>query len=267
MAAPSDPTRDALLEDLRRLRRMSGPLTADRLAQLDNLTGYLGSGSGEQAFTALMSLRRRHGQDVEADIGAYFFTAGWKVGRDTLDQRLSHYAKRYHVNERTALRRSNRGAFRLATLIRETLRYDRPWIRLFAFQTAAVMKSSLYVELDEGEDWRRPRVYICGQRIENLEFGLKVTETLSYRIGCIVQLPDQQLDVNVNGLDALASIHVVWAMPVWPSWDVTAHLADNRLFEHLNVERAGTATIHIKWISVGAAETRETPLLKAPSWE
>lgn len=262
----ADPIGELLLVDLRHLRRMPGDVELERIVQLETLVQFVGAGSVEQTYSALLELRRLHAPDAESDIGAYFFTAGLDVGKFTLDQRLSRYAEAHHVNPRTALRRSDRGALKLSAIIRDSLEFDRPWCRMIAIQNGPVCQFSLYVELDANADWRRPHVFINCKRDRDIEFPLRNVEGRERRLSCLVRLPDQHLDTSVGELGALAFVQVIWAMPIWPAWDVVAHMADNRLLVHLDVQRAGTAQVNVEWSTAGAAESRGTPLVHFSEW-
>jgi hypothetical protein len=264
--APADPIVETLLIDLRRLRRMPGELGVGRFVELQVLTDFVGAGSIEQANSALVELQQLHGSDPESDVGAYFFTAGLNIGRSSLDQRLKQYAEQYSVDPRTALRRSDRGAVKLSTIIRHSLQYDRPWCRVVAVQSGPTFLFSIYIELDVNSDWRRPRVSMNGTRYHDVEFTLKGVETNRNRLSSLVRLPGQALDTSVGGSDPLVEIGVTWAMPIWPSYDVTAHLADNRLTARLITDPKGMAEIQLRWATEAAAESRDNPLAWFPTW-
>ena len=243
-----------MLDNLKRLRRMAGSWGVERLDGLPSLVDYCGHGNVHNAFEALEALRRRHGTDPASDVGAYFYSAGWKVGRETLDQRLSVYSREFGVVERTALRRSDRGARQLASLIRPQSRYDRPIARLYCFQRGSVIKTRLALLVEEDASWRRPAVYLNGERQERRDWKFGDSSLARHFIEAREEYPDTPLDYSVDARDALASVRVLWVMPVWPSWDVTTHALDPRLFVHTELNTNGDIEVRFKWWSETARE-------------
>ena len=248
-----DPTRDILLADLRRLRRTPGELTQERIA----------AGDVDQAYAVLMKLLEQHEDDQDGDILAFFYTCGWTIAGDTLDIRLKRYAEMFHVQERTALRRSDRGAFKLASLVRHRLNFDRPLARIFTFQNGPSVRAWVEVTVEESSDWSRPRVYIQGERVEGLEFPLNRPGFNDRYLSSLERLPDTALDPSVDEFESLVSIRVSWSMPIWPSWDLTSHIVDDRLYARLQVDRAGTAEVGICWINEYAIGSSSGPFKEA----
>ncbi|MEI2826883.1 MAG: hypothetical protein V9F04_11085 [Dermatophilaceae bacterium] len=253
------------MSELRRLRRMSGQWSIERLDGMNVLVDYCGHGNVHNAYHTLEALRKRHGSDPHSDIAAYFYTAGWKLGQATLDQRLHRYARKFHVVERTALRRSDRGASQIATLIRSVEMYDRPLGRLYCFQRGSVVSTKLYLIVERGASWRRPSVYLNGTKQPRQEWELHTSSMKEYLLEGREEYDLVELDYSVPELEALATIMVIWPMPVWPQWDVTTHILDNRLFAHTELSTSGRIEVHFKWWNDGARKTG-SETLELPGW-
>lgn len=261
-----DPTRDFLVTALRRLRRGAGDFDKWRVAADDTLQEWIGEGDLDQAWNVITQLIEQNKKDPNSDVFAFFISCGWQTPGDTLDIRLRKYADTYHVEERTARRRSDRGAIKVAKMLRDALRYDRPLAQFFIFQDGPILIPWVTIHVEEDSQWRRPRVYVNDQRVTQLTFDLKKRGFAGY-LKSSERVPDIPLDLAAKGREALASIRVHWAMPIWPSWDLCSHLADNRLIARLTVEKDGVAEARIAWLDDQAAATRDRPLEKAPTYE
>jgi hypothetical protein len=251
-----DPTRDLLLAGLRRLRRTPGGLTRQAVAGEEVLVEYLGEGDADQAHGVLMQLIEDHEDDPEGDIGTFFRTCGWQIEGETLDARLKRYAQRFHVDERTALRRSDRGARKLARLLRDSLVYDRPFARLFLFQSGATVTAWVEVHVERSSHWRRPTVRVNGDVLD-LTFRLDREGSTDKFLSSLEKLPALPLDTSSAALEPLLTVQVDWSMPVWPAWDLTTHLADERLFSRMQTDRAGRVELQVSWINEAAANSRD----------
>nr|WP_127891544.1 hypothetical protein [Streptomyces sp. S10(2018)] len=256
-----DPTRDHLVAALRQLRRAPGEFSKQRVSTDDVLREWIGEGDVDQAWNVITRLVERSRGDREGDTFAFFITCGWETPGDTLDARLKQYAKKFHVDERTALRRSDRGAIKVAQLLRNALLHDRPLAQLFVFQDGATVNSWLTVHVEEGSDWRRPHVYVNNEKLEKLHFELKGRGLGETYLRSSVQIPETRLDATAGYLEPLVSIRVVWAMPIWPAWDLTSHMIDNRLYSRLALEKDGVAEIKIYWLDEEAVRSRDRPLM------
>ncbi|MEO7017650.1 MAG: hypothetical protein ABI067_14105, partial [Leifsonia sp.] len=157
-----DALREELLAELRVLRRGPGPFGQDRVAESEMLIDFVGRGSVEQAYTTLLDVLDHEGKDPEAPIRAYFEAAGYRTAGENLDERLKSYATAHNVDQRTGLRRSDRGAEQLSFILRDGFNYERPWANLIAVQSGPLVTLSVSVELPEHSKWRRPHVYING---------------------------------------------------------------------------------------------------------
>jgi len=259
----SDPTRELLVAALRRLRRAPGAFNKQRVAADDALREWIGEGDLDQAWSVLAGLVERHQHDLDGDIHAYFTTCGWTMPGDTLDARLKGYAAKHHVDERTALRRSDRGAIKLAQVLRDHLLYDRPLARIYVYQDGSNVRSWVDVYIEKNGDWRRPRVYVNGQRLEQLTFNLNPSRHMTGYLSCSEPLPELKLDLATGKFEPLLSIRVIWAMPIWPAWDLTSHMVDERLFSRLTVDKEGSAEVRLYWFGDQAFESRGEPLKKA----
>ena len=83
---------------------------------------------------------------------------------DNLDLRLKEYANEHRVDQRTALRRSDRGAARLSYIIRDSYLYERPMGNLVAFQHGAMINVKVSIEvIEQPQQLRRDRLPL-GQR-------------------------------------------------------------------------------------------------------
>ncbi|MFM9877412.1 MAG: hypothetical protein ACKVOG_06130, partial [Rhodoglobus sp.] len=114
-----DALRLQLLDELRDLRRGEGAFAPDRLADCEALIRVVGMGSVEQLEGTLMETFKRYSAEPDGDIRAFLETSGIGLDGKSLNQRLDAYAALHHVDRRTGLRRSDRGAAKLATLFRD----------------------------------------------------------------------------------------------------------------------------------------------------
>ena len=135
-----DPVAEEIAADLLWLRRQRGDFNT-RLACALRLIDNIGGGSLRNAKSELERIRRDHAGDRDSEVTAYFASAGYRTPGDSLDQRLKVYASRRHVVERTALRRSDRGAEAIALMLRDRLRYARPWAYLVVTQRETTLKA------------------------------------------------------------------------------------------------------------------------------
>lgn len=229
MAELKDPVRDQLVKELRAIRKMSGLPVSERLSGQNELVEALGMGDVDRAWHRLLRIREEHGTDPETDIGAYFYLSGWDIGRDNLDQRLEQYAKTYFCKERTALRRGDRGAAKLATIVRDRAETNRPWGMISIFQGGTNVDFIVRLMMAY-ESWRPAEIRINGDDVSEPPFTLH--ENPDVMGGYYHQLVVQGVPLNTDGSDAskMASIVVHWPMPVWPTWQTMTHVADPRIW-------------------------------------
>lgn len=261
-----DPLREDLLTELRALRRGAGPFGQDRVTQSEMLIDFVGCGSVEQAYTTLLDVLDREGKDPESPIRAFFEAAGHGTAGENLDERLKSYAAAHNVDQRTGLRRSDRGAEQLSFILRDGFNYDRPWANIIAVQSGGLVTLSVSVVLPEYSKWRRPHVYINDTFQENRRFELHDSETSAGRVMGLERFPDLELDTTVDEDTPLLEVRVVWVMPVWPSWQNGTHLVDPRLFAKLVNNRDQSAELSINWANAAAAKDRDRPLADYPGW-
>lgn len=219
---PKDPVRDNLRLELRAIRKMAGMPAASRLTGQHELIDALGHGDVQRAWARLERIRDDYGADPETDIGAYFYSAGWGVGRETLDQRRKEYAKQFHCTDRTALRRSDRGIDELATIIRDEAEAKRPWGLITVFQSGD--KADFIVRLMMAyESWRPAEIRLNGTDISEPVFTLhkNADVTGGYYYQLIAEAVP--LDMSVPEGGTMASLIVHWPMPVWPTWQTVSH--------------------------------------------
>ncbi len=256
-----DPLRLDLLEDLRLIRLGTGEFSIERLTFAESLTDFLGRGSVEQAFTSLLDYLAQQGGDLEGDVRAYFETCGVGISLDNLDLRLKEYATGHRVDQRTALRRSDRGAARLSYIIRDSYLYERPMGNLVAFQHGALINVNVSIEVIEQSQYRRPQVYINDVLQDGLEFTLHESETHPMLLEGKQSFWDIPLNIDASEDDPLATVHIAWVMPVWPTWSLGATFLDSRLYAKLSVSRNNFVEMDIHWANEESASSRDRPLL------
>lgn len=241
-----DPLRLELLAELRALRRGPGPWGVERVALAEMLTDLVGGGSVEQAHTTLLDVLDRDGKDPDGSIRAYFETAGFQAEGGNLDERLKTYARMHSVDQRTGLRRSDRGAEQLSFVLRDVLNYDRPWANIFAAQAGNLVQLGVSVYVPEYSKWRRPHVYINDEFQEHRLFELHGSELAGMLVGR-EDFRDITLGPAADEDTPLLVVRIVWVMPVWPSWQSGIHLDDPRLLAKLVNDRDHSAEVTIGW--------------------
>lgn len=241
-----DAVLDALVLDLREMRRRPGLPSVVRLEGLDQLVDVLGGGNVERTWESIERLRRDHGQDAESAVGAFFFTAGWAIGLDTLDQRLTVYAERYHVDPQTARRRSDRGIRVVAQQIRDGAELARPWGVISVFQSGDAAQVVLDFHL-AFETLRPPVIHLNGDVVETAPFRPTPDPHDEGGFWFRLVLPECSLDLDVGFAQEMLKVRVDWAMPIWPTWQVLSWTADPRLMTRLRTFRARAAEMTIEW--------------------
>ncbi|PPF20837.1 hypothetical protein C5B95_07165 [Rathayibacter sp. AY1A7] len=201
-------------------------------------------GSVEQAHATLFEMFKRYSVEPDGDIRAFLETSGVGLRGTSLNKRLEAYALAHHVEERTGLRRSDRGADKLATLFRDEALFFRPWGHLTIYQFGSRVLASIALHADPGSEYSPPAVWINDQRLENLAFEFSAP---SDRTGYIRALQ------HVDGFELepagkwLFKIDVEWRMPVWPQWVLAAQLADPRLVAKVQTQRNFMTEATITW--------------------
>ncbi|WP_146083731.1 hypothetical protein [Rathayibacter sp. AY1C6] len=261
-----DALRKDLRDELRLLRRGSGVFGLDRVAPLEVLTEIVGRGSVEQAYTTLLDVLERDGKNLEGDIRAFFETAGLGLEGSNLDERLKAYAALHFEDQRTGLRRSDRGAERLSFILRDEFNYERPWANIIAAQSGGYATVGVTVNMPEYSQWRRPHVYINDAFQEGRVFELHDSTTTPWYVTGHERFPDIPLNTSSDVDTPLLEVKVVWVMPVWPSWQKSTHLCDPRLKVKLVNNRDYSAELSILWFSAEAAATWDRPLALYEPW-
>jgi hypothetical protein len=261
-----DVLRQDLLAELRALRRGPGSFGLDRVATFEMLTEFVGGGSVELAYTTLLDILERDGMDSDGAIRAFFETAGLDITGENLDERLKSYALLHRVEQRTGLRRSDRGAEQLSYILRDVFNYDRPWANIYAVQNRNLINLNVSVQMPEHSQWRRPHVYINGEFQEGRRFELHDDEDIPNLVAGREMFRDIELDTTVDDDSPLLEVRVVWVMPVWPSWQNGTQLSDPRLFAKLVNDRDHSAELSINWVNEDAARSRARPLAGYPGW-
>jgi len=256
-----DTLRRELLTELRALRRGSGPLAIERVAFSEMLIDFVGRGSVEQAYTKLLDAHRRDGSDAESDVRAYFETAGLYTPGENLNERLAAYAARHHVEERTGLRRSDRGAERLSFVLRDEFNYERPWANILLVQDGAFAELSVSVHLPSHALWRRPIVYLNDEPQERREYELHDSDVVPGFVVGFERFPRHPLNLDAGEDDPLIEVRVHWMPDVWPTWQSGVQLTDPRLYVKLANNRDYSAELTVHWVSEAAAASRAHPLV------
>jgi hypothetical protein len=234
---------------------MAGHPSIDRLSGQNDLVEALGYGDVERAWARFHRLRDEHGSDPQTDIGAYFYLAGWEIGRDTLDQRIMQYANEFPCNKRTALRRGDRGAVKLATLIRDQAETNRPWGLITLFQSGD--KVDFIVRLMMAyESWRPAEIRINGEDVSNPTFTLHKNPDAPGGYYHQLIANGVPLDPTVAKGSTIASLVVHWPMPVWPMWQTVAHVADPKIVVRTVMYRDRGCGLRLETLPISRASGR-----------
>ncbi|TFD27346.1 hypothetical protein [Cryobacterium lyxosi] len=240
----NDPTRLRLRDELRQLRRGNGNLSADRIAVSEELVNVIGMGSAEQAYATFIDMLKRYAIEPEGDIRAYLETCGVGLDGDTLNERLDAYAAVHFVDPRTALRRSDRGADKLATIFRDEILFNRPWGNIVLYQFGDLVNVSIALHIDPHAEYKPPVVWINDAELEGLAFEFKDTGAPTGYRRALEHIDGHELRRDKQWL---FKIDVNWRMPVWPQWVLGAQLADNRLVVKLQTQRNFMTEATISW--------------------
>lgn len=237
-----DELRKEIHLELRRIRRGPGAFSKQRIATSDLLIDMVGEGSVEHAYTGMLNFLGSLGVEDESDVRAYFHTCGFELPGDSLNERLLAYHERFHVDERTALRRSDRGAEKLSFVIRDYVKYERPTGFATVIEYEGTVLFELRVDVPHNAMWRRPHVYINDEFQEGHQFELHdlpddhrfATAKETWRN---IPLTPKQDDEKTRYV-----VRIHWAMPVAPVWFTGAKLNSEGLLtmtvtnRHLGVE-------------------------------
>lgn len=255
----ADPIYNLLVDDLLWLRRQRGSFDT-RLTSARGFIDTVGGGSLRVVRNEMTRIRRLHADDPDSDIAAYFATAGYRTPGESLDQRLKDYAARHFVVERTALRRSDRGARALARLLRDGLRHERPWAYLIVVQREDRLDAFADFVLRQGMEYREPVAYVAGERVELRaridDMGAMTRDAHRNR------LPTVKLDTSVDEDTPLATLSITWVPEVAPTWDLVSSMADDRIYARITLEPQPMATVEVRWWDEFAANTRERALAR-----
>ncbi|MDG4668658.1 hypothetical protein [Mycobacterium sp. 236(2023)] len=246
MAKLIDPVRDRLVEELRAIRRMPDVPTVERLSGQSELIEALGMGDLQRAWARLERLREENGADPKSDIGAFFYLAGWGIGGYSLDQRKSQYANDFHCDERTALRRGDRGADKLATIIRDRAETNRPWGFVSVFQSGDTVDFIVRLMMAY-ESWRPAEIRLNGDDVSEPVFTLRPNPDVTGGYYYELVADGVQLDTGPEGQEVMASIVVHWPMPVWPTWQTMTRIADPRVWVRTRTFRDRGIEVWLEW--------------------
>ena len=201
-------------------------------------------GSVEQAHATLFEMFKRYGVEPEGDIRAYLETSGLGIEGNSLNQRLDAYAAIHKVDGRTGLRRSDRGARKLATLFRDEDLFFRPWAHLTMYQAGESVVATIALHIDPESEYTPPTVWVNDERIENLELTFEAPSERTGYVGAVRHIDNFKLE---PARDWLFKIDVEWRMGVWPQWVLAAQLADPRLVAKIQTQRNFMTEATITW--------------------
>ncbi|MEC5152440.1 hypothetical protein [Cryobacterium sp. GrIS_2_6] len=239
-----DPTRLKLRDELRQLRRGNGTLSAERIAISEELVNVIGMGSSEQAYATLVDMLKRYAVEPEGDMRAFLETCGVGLEGYTLNERLDAYAVVHFVDPRTALRRSDRGADKLATIFRDEILFNRPWGNIILYQFGNHVNASVALHIAPLSEYKPPAVWINDEELEGLAFEFKDAGAPTGYLRALEHIDGYELQRDKQWL---YKIDVNWRMPVWPNWVLGAQVADNRLVTKLQTQRNFMTEATITW--------------------
>ncbi|PPI21273.1 hypothetical protein [Rathayibacter sp. AY1B5] len=251
-----DPLRLQLRSELRELRKGQGAFAPDRVAVCEALVRVVGIGSVEQAHATIFEMFKRYSVEPDGDIRAYLETSGVGLPGATLNKRLEAYALAHHVEERTGLRRSDRGADKLATLFRDEALFFRPWGHLTVYQFGTRVLASIALHADPASEYRSPVVWVNDQEIEDLAFQFSTPSEHTGYVRAVQNIDGYRLDADG---ERLFKIDVEWRMAVWPQWVLAAQLADPRLVAKIQTQRNFMTEVTITWGAWPAGEVPRSP--------
>lgn len=256
-----DPLRRQLLAELRALRRGAGVRQGSDVANSEALVRVVGMGSAEQAFATLVDMLRHHGAEPEGDIRAYLETCGLVSEGNSLNQRLDSYAATHFVDRRTALRRSDRGAEKLATIFRDETLFFRPWGHITIFQTGPMVLPTVALHMDPESEYREPAVWVNDELLD-VTFEFQDPEPTTGYVRAGWHLAGALLR---SDRPWLFKLDVEWRMGVWPQWVLGAQLADNRLVAKIQTQRNFMTEATVTWGAwPGQDVPRDAPFLSFP---
>lgn len=259
-----DALRLQLLDELRDLRRGEGAFAPDRLAECEALIRVVGMGSVEQLQGTLTETFKRYSTEPEGDIRAFLESSGIGLEGNSLNQRLDAYAALHHVDRRTGLRRSDRGAAKLATLFRDEELFFRPWATLTMYQFGKQVLTSILLSIDPGSEYRPPAVWVNDVLLDNLEFEFGEPHPRTGYVSAVQHIDSFELQPDAKWL---YKVDVEWRLGVWPQWVLAAQLADPRLVSKIQTQRNYMTEATITWGEWPAGDMpRSTDFAGFPKW-
>lgn len=236
-----DPLRNEIEAELRALRTKPTPLSLEQIAAAYTLTDVVGRGSTDRALSILMDAYTQHGTDPAGDIRAYFETCGIGLEGENLNQRLEAYESTHFVDRRTGLRRSDRGATKLSTILRDGAALDRPWAKLVVSEVNGLVTMGLLLDIPRSAQWRNPHVYINGIQVER-EFELYDSARSNRFVSARERFDNIPLRPGDGSEENEFEAHVFWIMPIWPVWGISTNLKTPGLGSSFVTERESGAT-------------------------
>lgn len=222
-----------IVDELRELRRQSGPLDTAKLTHARAILRGLGGDVPDVALTRLTDLAGEHADD--RDIEAAMASIGWGETAEASLDRLSDFAVRYYVDPRTVRRWSDAGFRKLALLIIGTAPWIQPRARQVLSQDGELLSYGLDLRIPPGLRMDAPHL-----RVEEREIEIGMPEiTVSER--------EQRIASRLEPLATLDELPVTvelgWNGEKFPVFEAVTHGTRDVYFSSRLVFRALRTTI------------------------
>lgn len=153
----------------------------------------------------------------------------------------------HNVDPRTAFRRSDRGADPISYLIRDSYFGVCPWRHISLIQNGPGARFRLEVSVDSGAKWSQPYLTVNGQEVDCDVFNLHDAVQDPMRSRAVhFRDPDLMVREQKRGF-ARYRIRIHWQMPVRPTWQISATIADPRVFARIFVSRDNSVSGDLDW--------------------
>lgn len=156
--------RDTIAEELRALRRLSGPLDSTKMVHAPHILKGLGGGDADVAALRLLAMRSEHEED--RDIVAAMASIGYGSASETVLDRLTDYGAQHYVDARTVRRWSDTGIQKLATLILTKGPWIDPRIEFGITIAATYATVALNLEIPRNIGMAKPELTINHNEID-----------------------------------------------------------------------------------------------------
>lgn len=156
--------RDTIAEELRTLRRLSGPLDSTKMVHTPHILKGLGGGDADVAALRLLAMRSEHEED--RDIVAAMASIGYGSESETVLDRLTDHGAQHYVDARTVRRWSDNGIQKLATLILTKGPWIDPSIELAITISATYATADLNLKVPRNIGMAKPELTINHNEID-----------------------------------------------------------------------------------------------------